>query len=487
MQESTLNVKLPSPKESNLGNSNTIRSHRFPMELVHLNKSEVSGLDKAQGGPSYRGKYKEYSKLGHAFMHPEAIKALNKASRQYHANGGRAKIDEMRKHGRFGDTEIAYMPKHVADRLDRLMGGTCRNPKTGKREYFLGALMGALPMVGGLLSKIPVVGKALGGMFGGGGGGGLLGGLGGLLGGAAKAAPAVMRAAKPALNFAQQAVPQMMAMKQAYDQQKAQGPQMGPDGQPMSFGNTMMNAGMNGVMNMLQAKQQGKSWQDAAGEGFRGGYQNMTNSPFAKNAMQNYSQQQQQNGPSRFQQMADKFSPVINAGREAYNRYQDTGNMQDSLVHGGYRGAMEGMDRYGGQYAKPMKNVMRAGMEGYQQGGMRGAMQRGGMRAMGEGINRMPNQDMRAGMRHAYDTYQDTGDMGQSAMRGMGTYARRRGYDDMGEGFQSAAGARGRGMDMANTGMSGMMGAMDSYSRRRYPDDNYGDSMRNMYGDNGDF
>lgn len=147
MKESLLQVKLPSPRDAS--SSTTIRRHSFPMELVHLSKSEVADLDKAQGGAKFKGKYRDYTGLGHKFMDGKFVNGLNKEIRQFHASGGMAKLEKMRKSGRHGDTELAYMPKHVADRMDRMIGGACRNPQTGKREYFLGNLIKSIANAGG--------------------------------------------------------------------------------------------------------------------------------------------------------------------------------------------------------------------------------------------------------------------------------------------------------------------------------------------------
>ena len=155
MKESLLKVKLPSPRGAHA--SITIRRHAFPMELVHLNKDEVKDLDKAQGGAKFKGGYRDYTELGYKFMDGKFVNALNKDIRHLHANGGMAKLEKMRKSGRHGDTELAYMPKHVADRMDRMIGGACHNPHTGKREYFFGDLMKS---IGNASASAPAAGAA---------------------------------------------------------------------------------------------------------------------------------------------------------------------------------------------------------------------------------------------------------------------------------------------------------------------------------------
>jgi hypothetical protein len=71
------------------------------------------------------------------------------------AKGGHVKVQDMAKHGRYGDTEMAYIPQSVSDRLDRMIGGPSYNPTTGKKEYFLGALLSAIPTLYELFKPKP--------------------------------------------------------------------------------------------------------------------------------------------------------------------------------------------------------------------------------------------------------------------------------------------------------------------------------------------
>ena len=118
--------------------------------LAHFNKYELEKMDKAQGGKDIDPKtgVRRYTVLGESFKDPKARELSLKKARSYHANGGSAKIQQMKKHGRYGDTEVAYVPKHLADHMDKMIGGPCINPKTGHREYFLGALISGLSAIG---------------------------------------------------------------------------------------------------------------------------------------------------------------------------------------------------------------------------------------------------------------------------------------------------------------------------------------------------
>lgn len=74
--------------------------------------------------------------------------------------------------GRFGDTHAAVLPRAIADLFDHVLnkGQPSINPKTGKREYFLGSLFSGLSnilspikhLVSGAASAIaPVVGQGM--------------------------------------------------------------------------------------------------------------------------------------------------------------------------------------------------------------------------------------------------------------------------------------------------------------------------------------
>lgn len=138
------------------------------MELCHLNPVEIRALDRAQGKVSYAPDgVKEYSELGKKLDSPQARTMLiNAFMRQSHAQGG--SIKAMAAKGRHGDTKLAYLPKSVTSLLNKHIGSTT-NPDTGKQEYFIGALLSALPTLIGAAPSImkgaAAVGNGLGQMF----------------------------------------------------------------------------------------------------------------------------------------------------------------------------------------------------------------------------------------------------------------------------------------------------------------------------------
>lgn len=121
--------------------------HGYEDNLIpaHFNKSELAALDRAQGGADIDHKTgaRRYSKLGEMLKNPHLREKSLEHGRLLFAKGGKASVEKMKKEGRFGDTEIAYIPKHLADHFDEMIGGPSINPKTKNREYFFGALIGA--------------------------------------------------------------------------------------------------------------------------------------------------------------------------------------------------------------------------------------------------------------------------------------------------------------------------------------------------------
>lgn len=157
--------------------------------LAHMNPDEIRELMELQENylgtkPKFTvGGVPDFSDLDEVFSHPEVANATMGHIRKRMADGGHAIADDfdiMRRSGRFGDTKMAYLPKSLANHLDNALGRSI-NPATGKREYFIGALLGGL---GRMLPSIA-------GMFGGGagaagagaasGGGGLLSSLGSMI------------------------------------------------------------------------------------------------------------------------------------------------------------------------------------------------------------------------------------------------------------------------------------------------------------------
>ena len=120
------------------------------MVLAHFNKDELKQLDQIQGGKHVDPKtgIRHYKKLGEIFKDPKVQERSLSQARAYYASGGRAEMQKLKKHGRFGDTEVAYIPENLAHHLDKMIGGKCVNPKTGHREYFFGALLSGLSSIG---------------------------------------------------------------------------------------------------------------------------------------------------------------------------------------------------------------------------------------------------------------------------------------------------------------------------------------------------
>ena len=73
--------------------------------------------------------------------------------RAKYATGG--DIKKLSKHGRFGDTELAYVPKHIADALDKKIGMKSINPHTGLREYWLATAAQVIPAVANMMTAPP--------------------------------------------------------------------------------------------------------------------------------------------------------------------------------------------------------------------------------------------------------------------------------------------------------------------------------------------
>ena len=186
-----------------------------PLIPAHFNKSELKALDAAQGKKDVDPKtgIRRYRILGEAFKDPKIREETLKNARAYHASGGRAEISRMKKHGRYGDTEVAYVPRHLADHLDKMIGGKCINPKTGHREYFLGALIAGITRLIPTISRvaaraIPAISRV-----------------------AAKAVPTITKAASTAAKYAlpalktagsaiAQAAPSVLSSYQQYQQQQ---------------------------------------------------------------------------------------------------------------------------------------------------------------------------------------------------------------------------------------------------------------------------
>lgn len=153
----------------NYDTQEAIIAHMAPSEIEELAKlEEALGINAADNG-KYRMKMAEggipdFSALDKVFKHPIVINNTKMFLRKRLKSGGKAVIDDfevMKKSGRFGDTKLAKLPKSLARVLDSALGKS-HNPKTGKREYFIGAILG------GLSRFLPSIMGGLGSMFGGG-------------------------------------------------------------------------------------------------------------------------------------------------------------------------------------------------------------------------------------------------------------------------------------------------------------------------------
>jgi hypothetical protein len=117
------------------------------MALAHFNKPELDALDKIQGGSERVNGVRIYSRLGTMLEHPDAKHHIRAMHHEHLASGGHA-VHEQLKHmahnGRFGDSEMAYVPKHVLHTFDHSIGGPSINPRDGKHEYFLGTMLSAI-------------------------------------------------------------------------------------------------------------------------------------------------------------------------------------------------------------------------------------------------------------------------------------------------------------------------------------------------------
>ena len=152
----------------NYDTQEAIIAHMAPSEIEELAKlEEALGINALDNG-KYRMKMAEggipdFSALDKVFKHPVVINNTKMFLRKRLKSGGKAVIDDfevMKKSGRFGDTKLAKLPKSLARVLDSALGKS-HNPKTGKREYFIGAILG------GLSRFLPSIVSGLGSMFGG--------------------------------------------------------------------------------------------------------------------------------------------------------------------------------------------------------------------------------------------------------------------------------------------------------------------------------
>ena len=160
--------------------------------LAHMSPEEIQELMQLQENilgtkPKFTvGGVPDFSDLDQVFSNPDVAGFTADHFKKRMADGGHAMADDfeiMKNSGRFGDTKMAYLPGSLAKVLDHSIGGKSINPITGKREYFIGALMGGmarmLPSIMGMLGGGGGAASAAGAA---GGGGGLLSSLGSMFG-----------------------------------------------------------------------------------------------------------------------------------------------------------------------------------------------------------------------------------------------------------------------------------------------------------------
>jgi len=161
--------------------------------IAHMSPAEIMQLAQLQGGEykdRNRGNIHSFLPLGELIAHRVLQPKIQEMQRQNFAHGGSVEgLNKfIRESGRYGDTEAVVLPKVMADLFDSALNGgkPSINPKTGKREYFLGGLLSSLgniispftSAIGGLIKPLastvaPMLGNlaqsginAIGGQFG---------------------------------------------------------------------------------------------------------------------------------------------------------------------------------------------------------------------------------------------------------------------------------------------------------------------------------
>jgi hypothetical protein len=114
------------------------KDHGF--QLVHINKDEGSVLDDLQGGRSNlpNSNIRHYAGLED---HMHEIAPQMKQMYEAHARGGSIKgfyadIEEARKRGRNGDTEMVLLGPKARHCFNAMLNGGSVNPYTGCNEYW---------------------------------------------------------------------------------------------------------------------------------------------------------------------------------------------------------------------------------------------------------------------------------------------------------------------------------------------------------------
>lgn len=125
------------------------------MIIAHFNPKELDLMDFLQGGTKRNASgVRTYNSLYHSLLKHEPIKqSFLHHARNSHAGGGavRHSLAQIKSHGRFGDSEIAYIPHGLAEIFDKAIGGRVSNPIDGHPEYF--SLSGKLEPFMNLISR----------------------------------------------------------------------------------------------------------------------------------------------------------------------------------------------------------------------------------------------------------------------------------------------------------------------------------------------
>lgn len=139
------------------------KDHGF--QLVHINKDEGGVLDDLQGGRTNlpNSDIRHYGELEN---HMHEIAPQMKQIYENHARGGsiiglRAHIDQAKKKGRFGDSEMVLMGPKARHCFNAMLDGGSVNPHTGCNEYWgLGRIWRGIKR--GVRGAVNTVGKVAG-------------------------------------------------------------------------------------------------------------------------------------------------------------------------------------------------------------------------------------------------------------------------------------------------------------------------------------
>ena len=122
------------------------------MDVAHFNPKELKILDESLGGPFIvpHTTTRHYGPLETLLEQNPHVERLFMKEYERHAKGGQIgeilmNAERLRKMGRNGDSEIAYIGPRTKELFNRMMHGGSTNPGTKKPEYFgLGNLIGGI-------------------------------------------------------------------------------------------------------------------------------------------------------------------------------------------------------------------------------------------------------------------------------------------------------------------------------------------------------